>query len=67
MSVWGGENYVTERLFEVKAIAPGVGQIVCLEYRLHLRQHLGMIARLQFRRHIVQLAFGIGAKMPFTL
>jgi hypothetical protein len=33
MSVWGGENYVTEAAFDVKLIAPGVGQIVCPECR----------------------------------
>lgn len=31
MSVWGGENYVTEAVFDVKPVAPGVGQIVCPE------------------------------------
>ena len=31
MSVWGGENFVTEARVEVKAIAPGVGRIVCPE------------------------------------
>ena len=31
MSVWGGENFVTEASIEVKPVAPGVGQIVCPE------------------------------------
>lgn len=31
MSVWGGENYVTEASMEVRPIAPGVGRIVCPE------------------------------------
>jgi hypothetical protein len=31
MSVWGGENHVTEAAMDVEPIAPGVGQIVCPE------------------------------------
>jgi hypothetical protein len=31
MSVWGGENYVTEAEADVLLIAPGVGRIVCPE------------------------------------
>ena len=31
MSVWGGENFVTEASIEVNPVAPGVGQIVCPE------------------------------------
>jgi hypothetical protein len=31
MRVWGGENYVSERDVEVMPVAPGVGEIVCLE------------------------------------
>jgi hypothetical protein len=31
MSVWGGENHVTEAAMQVRPIAPGVGQIVCPE------------------------------------
>jgi hypothetical protein len=31
MSVWSGENYVSEAQYEVREIAPGVGQIVCPE------------------------------------
>jgi hypothetical protein len=31
MSVWGGENYMTEGTMEVRPLALGVGQIVCPE------------------------------------
>jgi hypothetical protein len=31
MSIWGGENYVTEAQVDVRPIAPGVGLIVCPE------------------------------------
>jgi hypothetical protein len=31
MSVWGGENPVTQAAIQVRPIAPGVGQIVCPE------------------------------------
>ena len=33
VSVWGGENFVTEAQMDVRAIAPGVGVIVCPECR----------------------------------
>ena len=28
MSVWGGENFVTERPVEIEPVSPGVGRIV---------------------------------------
>ena len=31
MSVWGGENHVTEAATDVEPIAPGIGQIICPE------------------------------------
>ena len=31
MSVWGGENFVTERPVEIEPVSPGVGRIVCPE------------------------------------
>ena len=31
MSVWGGQNFVTELPVHVEEVAPGVGRIVCLE------------------------------------
>ena len=31
MGVYGGENYVSEALVDVRPLAPGVGQIVCPE------------------------------------
>jgi hypothetical protein len=31
MTIWGGENYVSEMNVEVKVVAPGVGEIVCPE------------------------------------
>lgn len=31
MSVWGGQNFVTELPVHVEQVAPGVGRIVCLE------------------------------------
>jgi hypothetical protein len=31
MSIWRGENYVTEARVDVRPIAPGVGLIVCPE------------------------------------
>jgi hypothetical protein len=31
MSVWGGQNFVTEVPMLVEEVAPGVGRIVCLE------------------------------------
>jgi hypothetical protein len=33
MTVWGGENHVSEMDVEVKVVAPGVGEIACLECR----------------------------------
>lgn len=31
MSVWGGENFVTEAQMDVCLVAPGVGVIICPE------------------------------------
>ena len=31
MSVWGGQNFVTEAVFNVEEVAPGVGRIPCPE------------------------------------
>jgi hypothetical protein len=33
MSIWAGENYVSEMDVEVKVVSPGVGEIVCPECR----------------------------------
>jgi hypothetical protein len=31
MSVWGGQNFVTEAVMNVEEVAPGVGRIICPE------------------------------------
>jgi hypothetical protein len=33
MTIWGGENYVSEMDVDVGVVAPGVGEIVCPECR----------------------------------
>lgn len=39
MSIWGGQNFVTEAVVEVEQVTPGVGRIVCPECEGNLERY----------------------------